>query len=269
MLSKRPRAGVSRIAVLVVVSACIIGLGVAVYAIQRARKQQARTATLNNLSQISKAIHLCHDQFRKLPPYYGLYGAKTGRQTFHHHLLQFVDWAPHLSAVPDVGMVEPFLSSLDPSQDNSNGMGAANFVFNIRMHYTDGGLGQLSSQDSLVYPKIPESFPDGASTTLLLATKYRRCGANGGSLWNDPEKNALDSPTAATFGVSMGLWQQAPDPAACVPLAGTAVSFQKDIIQVALCDASVRTVAVGISEKTWQALHTPGGGDKVGPDWVE
>jgi hypothetical protein len=65
----------------------------------------------------------------------------------------------------------------------------------------------------------------------------------------------------------MQLWQSAPSQAACDPLAGTAVGFRPQSIQVALCDASVRSVSVGISQATWQAVHTPIAGDVVGPDW--
>jgi hypothetical protein len=113
---------------------------------------------------------------------------------------------------------------------------------------------------------MPNSFPDGTSNTLLLATKYMVC-ANGGSFWADPNGNAQNSPTAAHFGFSMAKWQVAPTQAQCNPLQGTAVSFGPQNIQVALCDASVRSVAVNISPATWAAVHTPGANDVVGPDW--
>jgi hypothetical protein len=38
-------------------------------------------------------------------------------------------------------------------------------------------------------------------------------------------------------------------------------------IQVAMCDASVREVSVGLSAATWQAVQTPSAGDLVGKDW--
>jgi hypothetical protein len=36
---------------------------------------------------------------------------------------------------------------------------------------------------------------------------------------------------------------------------------------VALCDGSVRMLAVGMSESTYWAAVTPGAGDVLGPDW--
>ena len=102
--------------------------------------------------------------------------------------------------------------------------------------------------------------------TLLFATKYMNCG-NGGSRWMDPGDNGPTSLTAATFGSSFGLWQAAPAREKCLPAEGTAQSFTTQAIQVAMCDASVRSVSVGISQATWQAVHTPGADDEPGKDW--
>ncbi len=135
------------------------------------------------------------------------------------------------------------------------------FDFSTRV----AGSGRCHPKPRSIYPKMPDSFPDGLSVTLLFATKYHHCGPNGGSLWADT--NALSSPNAATFGASMALWQPAPTQAACNPTSGTAVSFNVQSIQVAMCDASVRSVGSGISSATWQAVHTPGGADVAGPDW--
>jgi hypothetical protein len=154
---------------------------------------------------------------------------------------------------------------VDPTFD-SGGAGGCNFPVNLRLFYTEGGLGTLSRPDNPIYPRMPNSFPDGTSYTLLFATKYMVCG-NGGSLWDDPGHNALDSPTAATFGASMGLWQVAPTKKKCDPLQGTAVSFTPNSIQVAMCDTSVRSVSINISPATWQAVHTPGANDPIGADW--
>jgi hypothetical protein len=65
----------------------------------------------------------------------------------------------------------------------------------------------------------------------------------------------------------MALWQAAPRKEKCDPLKGTAVSFTPYNIQVAMCDASVRSVSINISPATWQAVHTPGANDSIGADW--
>jgi len=265
---RRSRLGFTLIELLVVIAIIAILIGLLVPAVQRVREAAARTATMNNLSQVAKAVHLCHDQFKKFPPYYGVYGAKTTPLTFHVHVLPFVDQGPLYSNPVPTGVVPAYLSSMDPTQTN-NGANACNFPVNIRLFYTQGGLGTLAPATALVYPKMPGSFQDGVSQTLLFATKYMNCGSNGGSFWLDPGLNGVSSPTAATFGVSMGLWQPAPTGSSCVPTAGTAISFTVQAIQIALCDASVRSVSTGVSNATWQAVHTPGGSDSPGPDWVE
>jgi hypothetical protein len=136
------------------------------------------------------------------------------------------------------------------------------------LYFTDGGLGTLSPEDKLIWPRLNESFmKDGASNTLLFATKYQTCGIKGGSRWLDPGGNATTSPTAATFGVSMNRWQIAPSVNDCDSLAGTAVSLSKDGMLVDMCDGSVRKVSVDVSPATWQALQTPNAGDTVGDDW--
>jgi len=259
---RRSRAGFTLIELLVVIAIIAILIGLLVPAVQRVREAAARTATMNNLSQCAKAVHLCHDQFNKYPPYYGIYGAKTVALTFHTHVLPFVDQGPLYNNPVAAGVVPAYLSTMDPSQVN-NGANAANFPINIRLYYTQGGLGTLAPQTAMIYPKMPGSFQDGVSQTLLFATKYMVCGSNGGSWWLDPGNNGISSPTAATFGVSMGLWQPAPTSSACVPTAGTAISFTVQAIQVSMCDASCRSVSTGISATTWQAVHTPSGSAKI------
>ena len=252
--------------VVVVVFATFTGL--AFPAVQQSREAADRTKTMNNLSQCAKGAHLAHDNNKKFPPYYGIYGGKGLESfSFHTHLLPFVDQGElYKQKVPDPNaIVPPYLSPMDPTV-SGKGAGAANFPVNLRLFYTKGGLGTLSPASALIYPRMPNSFQqDGTSNTILYATKYQNCGKFGGSMWADT--NALNSPTAATFGGSMGLWQKAPGQAACDPTAGTAVSFTAQTIQIAMCDASVRNVSAGLSAATWQAVQTPNAGDIVGADW--
>jgi len=264
----RRRVGFTLIELLVVIAIIAILIGLLVPAVQRVREAAARTATMNNLGQCAKAVHLCHDQFKKFPPYYGPYGAKTTPFTFHVHLLPYIDQQPVYNNPTPVAVISPYLSTMDATQTNS-GANACNYPVNLRLFYTQGGLGSLSPITALIYPKMPGTFTDGVSTTLLFATKYMNCGTSGGSYWLDPGNNGLTSPYAATFGATMNnLWQPAPNGQACIPTAGTAVSFTSQAIQVAMCDASVTNVSTGVSNTSWQAVHTPGGGDVPGSDWA-
>jgi hypothetical protein len=262
------RAGFAFRDLVAVILLMVIAAGLLVPAVQRTRGDGALGATMNNLSHCAKAVHLAHDNNKKYPPYYGLYGGRSTPYTFHVHLLPFVDQIQLYKQEPPSANadVPAYLSTMDPTINTAGGV--CNFALNMRLYYTEGGLGTLSEGANLIYPRMPGSFQkDTTSNTLLFATKYGNCGANGGSVWMDPGNNAPTSPTAATFGVSMQMWQRAPSQAACDPLAGTAVSFTPQSIQVAMCDASIRNVGVGISQATWQAVHTPSAGDVPGGDW--
>jgi type II secretory pathway pseudopilin PulG len=263
------RAGFSMIELLMVTGVVAFLLGVWFPALQRIRGAADHTKTMNNLSQCVRAAHTAHDNNKKFPPYFGLYGAKgvvdTTGYSFHTHLLPYVDQVNVYRAqtLDTKAIVPVYLSPLDPTLTDK-GAGVANYPVNLRLFYTKGGLGELATGDALIYPRLA-GMPDGTSHTLMFATKYHHCGKNGGSHWAD--SNALDSPFAATFGGRLELWQKAPGQAACDPTAGTAVSFTPDRIQVAICDGSVRSLSVRLSQPTWQAAHTPGGGDVLGADW--
>jgi hypothetical protein len=221
---------------------------------------------MNNLGQCAKAVHNAYDHYKAFPPLFGIYGPPESRSlSFHTHLLPYVDYGDLFGQKTPNGdaIVLPYLSPMDPTQ-TASGAGAANYAVNVRLYYTDGGLGTLGTADQIVQPKLTE-MKDGTSNTLLFATKYHHCGVNGGSMWAD--SNAIDSPTGATFGRSMALWQAAPMQQACNPNVGTAVSLTPDFIQVALCDGSFRSVSVRVSQATWQAVHTPSAGDTISADW--
>jgi hypothetical protein len=264
-MRKARRGGFTVIKAVVLLVLFISVAALAFPAIHRVRMTSARRTTMYNLGECAKAAHNAHDAYKKYPPYYGTYGDNPTPMTFHAHLLPYVDQKA-LYANPVSNAVVPlYLSPMDPTRTNG-GAGAANYALNIRLYCTFGGLGTLSPPDNPLYPKMPNSFPDGMSNTLLFATKYQVCGSDGGSKWMDLGNNAQGSLTAAAFGYNMWLWQPAPSQKQCSPGAGTAVSFTADSIHTALCDASVRTFDRGISTGMWAAFHTPGAGDIINYD---
>ena len=245
---------------LVVLAACLFAVGVVVMGVYGAREFKVRAELASNMRQCATAVNMAHDAHKTIPPFFGPYGGKSNG-TFHFHLLPFVERQDLYISGDANGIVIPFLSTEDQTSIN-NGAGAANLAVNLRLFYTDGGLGELKMGEKPIYLKWGQ-VTDGTSNTLLFSTKYQQCGANGGSLWLDPLNNARNSPTAATFGASMAIWQAAPTKEACDPSAGTAVSFKSNFIAIVFCDSSVLAFSESNNLNIWQALHTYGCGDIV------
>jgi prepilin-type N-terminal cleavage/methylation domain-containing protein/prepilin-type processing-associated H-X9-DG protein len=133
--------------------------------------------------------------------------------------------------------------------------------------------------------RIPQSFQDGTSNTILFAERYAVCqatntlGQQRANLW-DFWKRAADLhggnghdyfpyfaiPTSNLSPLGpASLFQVQPTPANCDP--SHASTAHSGGMQVCLADGSVRTLAAGMSGTTWWAACTPAAGDFLGPDW--
>jgi prepilin-type N-terminal cleavage/methylation domain-containing protein len=143
--------------------------------------------------------------------------------------------------------------------------------------------------------RIPTTFSDGTSNTILFAEKYARCdgGAGLGGTWwmrgvlhgsqtlSANEDSYPGDRLSAVFGGGLGLdgtqWFQ-----------GTSSRFQVQPMpylnngacdhrlpnsphtagmNVGLGDGSVRFLSQGLSAQTWASALTPAGGEVFGDDW--
>ncbi len=129
--------------------------------------------------------------------------------------------------------------------------------------------------------RMPASFPDGTSNTILFAERYAVCVSNAlglqrACLWDWWELSSVDPghdyypafAEATANGDNLGLgslFQVQPAQGNCDP--SRASTPHAGGMQVTLADASVRTLSAGMSGTTWWAACTPAGGEVLGADW--
>jgi hypothetical protein len=191
-----------------------------------------------------------------------------------------------------VAPLEVFLNPSDPgagsgiiqgSSTFAEGWGAGCYAFNAQAFCTVDASGHFVNW--FAEPKMPRSFPDGTSTTILFTEKYALCGAKGTpyegvSAWAAaPAAEGTPVFAVSTFPTP-GL------PAGATPATGPTSKFEVQPplgtdqchywlpqtgrsggILVCLADGSVRLVNSSVSTQTWWAACTPASGDKLGDDW--
>jgi len=322
---RQKRVGFTLIELLVVIAIIAILIGLLLPAVQKVREAAARTQTMNNLKQVGLTLHNCNDTYKRLPPAWGTFPppplgvvASGPAGTIHYWLLPFAEQdnvyklgQPSSAGFPGGGMgiwtknvvfsnvVSPYVAPSDYTTSdgtvNLGGQtwGAGNIAANTLIF---GGYKSGTPVPSATAApwfdnkaRIPATFADGTSNTIVMATRYAMCGSSpGGSAWAGGSlspsvatflqsgpffgSDIETSPTTAAGYTTSPPFQVAPTATAgsatsCNPL--FAHSYGTGGIQVALGDGTVRTVSPSISSRTWgQACH-PFDGNILGTDWTQ
>jgi hypothetical protein len=258
------------------------------------------------MHQLALAIHSCEAAYKKIPQAAG-YFPGTGRlkpsgswqvpepadlsksppanfSTVHYFLLpymeqtakymQFVGWTQDSQWDAKAAGAPVVLCPSDPSDDGGDGvievgasrLGVANYVANVQ------ALGHCWKEQPTPTTKrrIPASFPDGTTQTMLFGERYAACPTpeGGRNAWLGTIAGVVYDPfmaiNNATGQPQIQLPQDAPLLSECNPT--RTQSGHPTIMNLAMADGSVRGINASLSLEPWRRLILPDDGPALETD---
>jgi type II secretory pathway pseudopilin PulG len=296
MILRDRRPGITLFQLLVVLAILAILIGLLLPAVQKVREAASRTQSINNLKQMALSLHNYNDTYGKLPP-----GVDDNHFSAASKLLPFIEYANVFNSIDfkksiddkvneqaRKTMIKTFVSPNDPILQVKAGWGPTNYLLNDLVFF-------LNSE-----ARIPASFPDGTSNTIVIGETLKGDGGTkavtvqrqyvllgkdalkdikpdaGVPDWKADKHIAGDRCASwmdgrflqGAFNGALKPNDDRPD-VSCAGAGGvSALRSLNNLVPIALADGSVRSVnAKTISHETWKAAITPAGGEVLGSDW--
>ena len=300
---------------LVVITIIATLIGLLLPAVQSAREAARRTACRNSMRQVGLALHACNDAKRYLPPLTapasslvitlpGPYKGAVGFTVFNW-LLPFLEEDTlfrqaggnvntPISGAPGSGtMYSVTIATYRCPSDGSNNdglsltkNGSANqwAVGNYAANYAVFGNPLAATPVARMQgrARIPNTFADGTSHTVVLAERYGTCGSGGslehamtaGNLWSDSNSrwrpvfcvNDFEQTPGQPGYLPCAMFQVAPNWLSGCD-SSRAQTAHPGGMSVTMGDGSVRSASDSLDEQTWAAICDPRDGQPTGNGW--
>ncbi len=294
-MNQRRRFAFTLFQLLVVLAILLLLFALLIPAILKARLAAEQAKAMNNLKQLGLSLHNYNDTYGLLPP-----GVDDNHFSATSKLLPFIeqtnvfnkiDFKKNIdneaNAEARKTKIKVFLSDSDPVASVKEEWGATNYLLNDKLF-------SLNSKS-----RIPASFPDGTSNTivvgetlkgdkknkipdvrrqyvLLKEDDLKKTGPDTGVRYFRDDKNIAEDRCASwmdgrflqgTFNGRLLPNDKRPD-VSCGGVSGvSALRSFGDSVFVGIGDGSVRPVKNSISKTTWQYALDPNDGMPLGTDW--